>query len=293
MDIRVLRYFLEVVKLGTITKAANALHITQPTLSRQLMDLEEEVGTKLLHRGKRQVTLTDSGVLYHQRVTEIVTLLDKTKTDLLEQNEAMAGNIVIGCVETRVSILLADVINDFHKNYPKVTYELYTADGDDIREKLDRGTLDFGLLIEPVETARYDFVKLPIEDEWCIICRKDDPLGDKELILAEDLVGRDLMISRRHIVVNELEQWLGIRDKQLKVIGVQNLLSNSLLLVEKGEAIIVTVRGAYELRPKENLRCISIHPRRTSHHVLAWKKNRKFPSNVRKFMEHIETMVQE
>ena len=162
MDLRLLEYFLAVAKTGNITKAAEQLHVTQPTISRQLMELEETMGAPLMIRGKRQITLTDAGVLFQQRAQEIMDLMDKTSRDIADQNDLVGGTVSIGCVESCVSRMLPEVLKDFSALHPKVSYELYSADGDDIREKLDRGELDFGILVEPVEAAKYDCLRLPL-----------------------------------------------------------------------------------------------------------------------------------
>lgn len=170
MDIRLLEYFLAVAKYGNITRASEQLHVTQPTISRQLMELEETVGTTLLIRGKRQVTLTEAGVLFQQRAEEIVSLMEKTMRDITDQDDLLGGTVAIGCVESCVSRMLPKVLSGFSERFPKVKYELYSADGDDIREKLDRGDLDFGILLEPVEAAKYDFSGYLIGKRGALLC---------------------------------------------------------------------------------------------------------------------------
>jgi DNA-binding transcriptional LysR family regulator len=176
MDVRVLKYFLAVAREGNITKAADTLHVTQPTLSRQLMDLEDELGTELLIRGKRQVILTSSGILFQQRAQEIAALLDKTQRDIAEHNNVVEGIVSIGCVETSASFLLPDVLETFNSLYPKVQYQIYTGNGDDIRDKIDSGLVDAGILIEPVEIAKYEFIHLPFQDIWGVLMRKNTSL---------------------------------------------------------------------------------------------------------------------
>ena len=153
MDLRLLEYFLAVAKVGNITKAAEQLHVTQPTISRQLAELEDMLGVSLLIRGKRQVTLTDAGVLFQQRASDILALMEKTQRDLADQNDLVGGTVALGCVESCASRMLPEVLSEFSQRHPGVHYELYSADGDDIREKLDRGDLDFGILLEPIEAA--------------------------------------------------------------------------------------------------------------------------------------------
>ena len=287
MDIRLLEYFLAVAKYGNITRASEQLHVTQPTISRQLMELEEMAGTTLLIRGKRQVTLTEAGVLFQQRAEEIVSLMEKTMRDITDQDDLLGGTVAIGCVESCVSRMLPNVLSGFSERFSKVKYELYSADGDDIREKLDRGDLDFGILLEPVEAAKYDFFRLPYWETWGVVMRKDDPLAQKESIKKEDILSISLILPRREIVQDHIAGWFGVDRSQLDIFAGHNLLNNAALLVEAGLGYVVCVGGSFEIRGGENLCFIPLSPERTSGHVLAWKKNRVFHSAANRFREYI------
>ena len=287
MDIRLLEYFLAVAKYGNITRASEQLHVTQPTISRQLMELEEIVGSPLLIRGKRQVTLTEAGVLFQQRASEIVSLMDKTLRDITDQDDLLGGTVMVGCVESCVSRMLPKVLRGFSAHYPKVKYELYSADGDDIREKLDRGDLDFGILVEPVEAAKYDFFRLPYWEKWGVVMRKDDPLAQKEQIQKEDLLSIPLILPRREIVQDHIAGWFGMDRSQLNIFAGHNLLNNAALLAEAGLGYVVCVGGSFEIRGGENLCFVPLAPERTTGHVLAWKKNRVFHSAANRFREYV------
>ena len=282
-----LDYFLAVAKYGNITRAAEQLHVTQPTISRQLMELEEAMGTPLLIRGKRQVTLTEAGVLLQQRAEEIVSLMEKTKRDIADQNDLLGGTVSIGCVESCVSRMLPKALAEFSGRYPKVKYELYSADGDDIREKLDRGDLDFGILVEPVESAKYDFFRLPYWETWGVVMRKDDPLAQKEFIQKEDLLSIPLILPRREIVQDHIAGWFGVDRSQLNIFAGHNLLNNAALLAEAGLGYVICVGGSFEIRGGENLCFVPLSPERTTGHVLAWKKNRVFHSAANRFREFV------
>lgn len=292
MDIRVLNYFLTVAQIGNITQAAVVLHITQPTLSRQLMELEQELGTSLFVRGKRHITLTDSGILFQQRAKEIVALLDKTERDLIEQKDNITGVIAIGCVETVASVLLADIIAAFTVKYPKVQYEIYSADGDDLREKIDRGAIDIGILVEPVESAKYDFVRLPVYETWGVLTRSDDPLAKRATVQVEDIQDLPLMIPRRTIVKNEIQSWLGVETDRLHIIASHNLLSNVTLLVERKVGYALGVKGAFTIRENDALCFIPFSPERTTGHVLTWKKRPSFNSATSLFIEFVKTFIE-
>lgn len=288
MDIRILKYFLAVAKEGNITRAAESLHITQPTLSRQIMELEEDMGTELFIRGKRQIMLTDSGILFQQRAKEIVQLYDKAKREMAEQNDLLGGTVSIACVESIASNLLPEVLIEFSKQHPMVKYELYSADGNDIREKIDRGDIDMGVLIEPVETAKYDYIRLPFYEQWGIVMRKDDPLAEKDKIMTEDIQNKPLIVPRRTIVIEEIAKWLEIDSEKLNIVASHNLLTNSLLLVEKGFGYTICVKGAFDIRKKDTIFFVPLTPERITGHVLAWKKNKVFSNATTKFLQYIK-----
>ncbi|MDR0325879.1 MAG: LysR family transcriptional regulator [Oscillospiraceae bacterium] len=287
MDVRILKYFLAVAREGNITKAAEALHVTQPTLSRQLMDLENEMGAELLRRGKRNITLTTAGTLFQQRAQEIVALLDKTRRDIAEHNDAIGGTISIGCVETAASLLLPDALEAFHSRHPMVRYEIYSANGDGIRDKLDSGQVDMGILVEPVEVAKYEFVRLAFQDTWGVLMRREDPLAKKENIRVGEIVGLPLFLSHRRIVTDEIESWLG-EHSNLHIVATHDFITNIMLLIERGLGYAVTLQGAYSIRPSEKLRFIPFSPERKSGHVMAWKKNRIFGQAASLFMDYIK-----
>lgn len=291
MDIRVLRYFLAVASEGNITKAAEKLHITQPTLSRQMMDLEEEMGTSLFIRGKKQIILTDNGILLQQRAKEIVGLLDKTKRDIANEDDLVGGVVSIGCVETIASQILPNVLKQFSAEHPMVKYELYSADGDDIREKIDRGDIDMGILIEPIEAAKYDYIRLPYYDQWGVIMKDTNPLASKETFSVEDVLNIPLIVPRRTIVREEIAKWLDISDEdKLHIIASHNLLTNSLLLVQEDIGLVICVKGAFAIRKLKGLHFVPFSPERITGHVLAWKKNARFNSATSLFIQFLKNV---
>jgi DNA-binding transcriptional LysR family regulator len=288
MDVRVLKYFLGVAREGNITKAAETLNVTQPTLSRQLMDLEHELGTELLIRGKRHVTLTSSGILFQQRAQEIVALLDKAARDIAEYDGTLGGVISIGCVESIASLLLPDALQAFSSQHPMVQYEIYSANGDDIRSRIDSGHIDIGILVEPVETAKYEFIPLAFYDTWGVFMRKDDPLAKKDTIRFDDIIDLPLIIPQRRIVTDQIESWAGNGAKNLRVFAYMNLMTNAMLLIERGLGYGVSIQGANLIRPNENIRFVPLSPERKSGHVLAWKKNRVFGAAASHFLEYVK-----
>ena len=292
MDLRLLEYFLAVAKVGNITKAAQQLHVTQPTISRQLADLEELLGVTLLVRGKRRITLTEAGVLFQQRAEEILALMNKTRRDLADQNDLVGGVVALGCVESSASRMLPEILKAFSTLHPKVQYELYSADGDDIREKLDRGELDFGILLEPVEAAKYDSIRLPYQEIWGLVLPAGEPLAQKETIGKEDLLSLPLILPRREIVQEEIAGWFGVTRSQLNLFAGHNLINNAALLAEAGLGYPVCVQGSFEIGGGQGLCFRPFAPTRTTGHVMAWKKNRILHSAAEQFRSYVQQVVE-
>lgn len=251
MEIRVLRYFLTVVREESITKASEVLHITQPTLSRQLSQMEEEIGVKLFHRGTRKISLTNEGILLRRRAEEILQLVDKTEKELAEQEEQVEGKISIGCGEIASVQLLSDLFRSFREKYPRVTFDLFTATADMVKEQMDKGLLDIGLLLEPVDIEKYDYIRLDIKENWVVLMRPDDPLAEKKSVTASDLASLPLILPRRISVKNELANWFGHYYDNLNVVFTSNLNTNGAIMVSNGLAYSIAIEGAISLCDRE------------------------------------------
>ena len=219
MEIRVLKYFLMVSREENITKAANLLHITQPTLSRQLRQLEEEFDVKLFDRGTHNVTLTEEGMLLKRRAQEIVSLAEKTKQEFNKEKDNLTGEIAIGCGEIHGMNILSEIMASFHEKYPLVTYEIYSGNADIIKEKIENGTIDMGLLTEPVDISKYEFVRIPIKEEFGLFVRKDSPLTSKEYITPEDLLNLPIISPKRYLEQNEISSWFGDYAEEINIIS--------------------------------------------------------------------------
>lgn len=276
MELRVLRYFLAVAREGNMTKAADILHITQPTLSRQIIDLENELGTALFVRGKRSIALTDDGLLFYQRAQEIVELADKTEREFVERHDLINGVISIGCVETMGSRLLADLITEYHKKYPQVKFDLYNGYSDDIKDRIDKGLLDLGLLMVPVEISKYDFMRLDITDTWGVLVPSDDPIAKKETVALDEIIDKPLIVPKRSAVHSEVVNWFGISADRLNIVATHTLLSNTVLLVERGMGYALTLNGSLSICSSKKIKFIPLHPQRTTESVFVWKKHHLF-----------------
>ena len=284
MELRVLKYFLTVAREENITKAAQILHITQPTLSRQLIQLEEELGVKLLKRSGHHVYLTDDGLLLKRRAQEITELAEKTVDDFLHRDSEIAGEIAIGSGEYKASRVLTDLMAEFQKEYPLVRYRVFSSDSDNIKEQIERGLLDMGLLMEPGDISKYDFVRIPEEEVWGVLVREDMELAKKEYVVPEDLVDLPLIMTRREMMQNELMHWFGEYAEQLEIMGGGNLLYNMAAMVRSGIGIVITpmLECSYE-----GLRFVPLRPGIRSGIVLVWKKAQMYSAAARKFIEFI------
>ncbi len=291
MEIRVLRYFLTVVREESITKAADVLHITQPTLSRQLAQMEDEVGVKLFNRGTRKITLTNEGILLRRRAEEILQLIDKTEKELIEQEEQVEGKISIGCGEIAAVQILPKLIKAFREKYPLVTFDIFTATADLVKEQMDKGLLDIGLLLEPVDMEKYDFIRLDIKENWVVLMRPDSPLCEKEAVTAKDLSVLPLILPRRMSVQSELANWFGDYYESLNVVFTSNLSTNGAVMVMDGLAYSLVIEGAIPFWDRSTVTYRPLTPPLTATSVLAWKRGQPFSLAATKFIRHIKCFL--
>lgn len=288
MEIRVLRYFLAVVREEGINRAAEFLHITQPTLSRQLSQLEEEVGVKLFHRGAKKITLTNEGILLRRRAEEILSLVDRTERELIEQDEFVEGRIVIGCGELAAVQVLPEIIESFREKYPLVTYDIFTGNADLVKEQMEKGLIDIGVLLEPVDIQKFEFIRLKEKERWVVLMSPDDPLAEKEAVRAKDLENVPLILPRRTNVQNELSNWLGDSFQEKQVLFTSNLTTNGALMVQRGLAYSLVIEGSIPFWDKEKIAYRPLSPELTANSVLAWKKQQPYSLAATKFIEHMK-----
>lgn len=286
MEIRVLRYFLTVVREESISKAAKVLHITQPTLSRQLAQMEEEIGVKLFNRGTKRITLTDEGILLRRRAEEILSLVDKTEQELLEQDKQLEGKITIGCGEIQAVQMLPKLFSSFNEKYPNVTFDIFTATADLVKEQMDKGLIDVGLLLEPVDIEKYDFIRMPVKEKWVVLMKPDDPLNEKEFVTPKDLANLPLILPRRMSVQNELASWFGDYYKNLNIKFTSNLCTNGAIMVSEGLAYSVVIEGAIPFWDRDKITYRPLSPSLTATSVLAWKRQQPFSPAATKFIEY-------
>lgn len=283
MELRVLKYFLMIAREENITHAAQLLHVTQPTLSRQMQELEQELGVRLFERSNHRIVLTQAGQLLRRRAQEIVELAERTEQDLSHTDGELAGELAIGSGETRSVSVLAELLAAFRQRYPNVRYRFYSGNADHIKERMENGTLDLGLLSEPVDIARYEFVRMPMKEEWGILTRGDSPLGGLEAVRPEQLAGRPLMVASRDMVVNELANWLSVSPDELDIAVRYNLLYNVAMLVKSGfgDALCIRLDCSYP-----GLRFVPLRPPLGFGSVLVWKKHQATSPALGALIEH-------
>ncbi len=296
MELRVLRYFLAVAREGSITGAANSLHLTQPTLSRQIRELEQELGCTLLLRKNHRVVLTSEGMLLRRRAEEIVAMADKTQAEFSTLENAVAGEIYLGGGETQAIRPIARILKELREDYPGIRYHLYSGNAADVTERLDKGLLDFGILIQPADLSKYDFLDLPSKDVWGVLLPKKDPLAKKDAFRREDLRNLPLICSRQAISSNqsgnEFADWFGTDFPALNIVTTFNLVYNAAMLVEAGVGYAITIDKLADTGPDSPLCFRPLSPRLESGLNLVWKKYQVFSPAAQLFLERLEQAIQ-
>lgn len=291
MEFRVLQYFLAIARKETISKAAESLHITQPTLSRQMKELEEQLGKQLFIRGNRKINLTEEGILLRQRAEEIISLVEKTESEIMHSDTTISGDIYIGSGETEGMRILAKVIDTCHKEYPKIKFHLYGGNSQDVVEKIENGLIDFGVLIEPADISKYDFIKLPVKDKWGVLMRKDSPIASLKSITADTLKKLPLICSSQEIVKNEISDWLNDDYNKLNIVATYNLIYNASLLVEEGSGYALGLDKLINTSGNSKLCFIPLEPKLEVGLTLIWKKYHLFSKAASYFLNQLRKEI--
>lgn len=293
MELKNLTTFLAVAEKETISAAAKHLHLSQPSLSRQLMDLEKELGVTLFTRGNRKITLTEDGLLFRKRAEEIVELLEKTRSEFLSPRDTIAGNVSIGAGETYVIQLLGAIIKEVQAEYPNIKFHLFSGNADEVKERLDKGLLDFGVVISPADVKKYHSLRLPAKDTWGVLMRKDSPLAVKEVITPKDLWDVPLITSRQSLVSSELSKWLKKDLKKLTVVATYNLVYNASKLVEEGVGYGLTLDKLVNFAPDSPLCFRKLSPALESNLDVIWKNTQVFSKASGLFLERMKEQFSE
>lgn len=291
MEIRVLKYFLTTIREGNITKAAKYLNLTQPNLSRQINMLERDIGHKLFERKHNNIILTPEGILLKKRAEEIINMVDKTRAEFNFTDKVIAGDIFIGAGETWAMSLVASVMKDVQSDYPHIRYNIYSGNFQDITEKLDKGLLDFGLLIDPADLSKYDYLKIPLKDTWGLAMRKDSPLSNKKNITKRNLLNIPLIISRQVIETeiedNDFSRWFSDTFDNLNITATYNLIYNALIMVSEGMGYALCLDKLIDNMYHQNICFIPLKPKLESGINIVWKKNQEFSRASKIFLDRL------
>lgn len=274
INLRLLKAFVTVADCGSVTRAAEMLHISQPALTRQIQELEEMFSSRLFERSRRGLTLTESGCLLEVRAKELLSLAERTRHEMLEAGGLVGGIVRVGCVETSASAWVAAMLAEFRSNWPKAQFEVYSGDGDDIRNLLDEDRLDVGVLLEPVETAKYESFVIPPRERWGVVVGSESEWAAAGAVPRKALPGMSLILPRRHIVLDALREWFGEDAAEIRVAGYHNIPTNGLLLVKQGLGGLLCVEGSIAIRPAEGLAFVPITPEKRSAQRMVRKRGR-------------------
>ena len=293
MELRVLRYFLAVAREESISGAAEALHLSQPTLSRQLIDLENELGKQLFLRGSRKVTLTEDGILLRRRASEIIDLVEKTAAEFREADEIVAGDIYIGGGESEGMKILGQTACALQKTCPQIRYHLYSGNLDDLSERLESGLLDFLVMPAPSDTKKYEYIRLPYADRWGVLMRKDSPLAQRKAIRPADLRPAPLLLSRNHQFGKDgLASWFGCDFDKLHIVGTYNLLYNASIMVSEGLGYAVCFDKLANTSQESELCFLPLDPPLHIDLYLVWKRNQVFSKATEKFLSRLRAAIE-
>lgn len=293
MELRILRYFLVTAREKNITRAADILHITQPTLSRQLAQLEEELGVPLFERGPHKFVLTTHGEILLRRAEEIAELVTITEKEVTEDSEAVNGTVSIVAGEVESVHLLAELITGFKKKYPNANFELYAASANLSAERIDRGLADIALFLEPVDLDKYDFIRLGVKERYAILLPAGDELAQKETITAADLAGKNIIVPWRATVKNELKSWFGKYAGKANIIMQCNMSTNASIMVQHGLGYSINIEGSTPYLDPAAIVKRPLAPELAATTVLAWKKHQPFNTAVTRFIEYARRQLTE
>jgi DNA-binding transcriptional LysR family regulator len=291
MELRVLKYFLEAARQGNITKAAEALSVTQPTMSRQLKDLEWELGEKLFERTNYAIRLTPAGELLKERAQEIVELSDKTLSDFKALGEdEITGEISIAAAESKNISFIAECINSLKQTCPKICYNLYAGDSERVLEKLDKGLFDFAVIVENVDLEKYNCLTVPAVDRWGVVMRKDDELALKKFITPKDLLDKPIMVSRQALAA-DLPKWFGDDISRLNVVATLDLSYNGSVLARSGTGYLLTFDGLVDTGSDSKLCFRPLKPALTTAMYVVWRKHQHFTKAGELFLNEIRAKL--
>ena len=288
MELRVLQYFLAVARENSISGAAEFLHLSQPTLSRQLKELEEELGKQLFIRGNRRITLTEEGMILRKRAEEVTELIKKAEAEITASDAMLAGDILIGAGETDGNRFLIKAMKAIQKEYPLVHFHIVSGDKAVITEAIDRGSIDFGIVFGNIDVTKYDSIPVRYEDTWGVLMRRDAELSRKEFVTAEDLIDKPLIISRQAFQNSELKNFFRMEQEKLNIAATYSLLFNGSLMVDEGLGYAICFDKLVNVSGNSNLCFRPLEPKIEAHMDIIWKKYQIFSKPAQKFLQKLQ-----
>lgn len=291
MELRVLQYFLAVAREQSISGAAESLYLSQPTLSRQLKELEKQLGKQLFIRGNRRIVLTEEGMIFRKRAEEIMELVKKAEDEISLSDDMIAGDITIGAGETDGMRILIKAVNELQKEHPQVHLHIVSGDRANVTEDLDRGLTDFGLLFGSVDTAKYECITIPYQDTWGVFMRKDSPLANKAFITAEDLRDKPLLFSRQSYKYGDLKDFFSAEYEKLNVVSTYNLLYNGSLMVDEGMGYAISLDKLINVSGDSNLCFRPLFPEIKIAPSLVWKKYQVLTKAAEMFLQKLQEII--
>ncbi len=287
MEIRVLRYFLEIAREENMTRASQRLHVSQPTLSKQIKDLEDELGKKLFRRGSTTLHLTQEGQLLKKRAEDILAMVDKTEDEFRSLGEVTGGEVYIGCAESYQIRYLADIIKNMRSRYDSMRFHILSGDTAQVTERLDKGLLDLAIICEPPNLKKYNHIELPCADTWGVVMRRECPLANKEKVTFDDLVGLPL-ISSPQSVDADFPRWCGEKIDKLDFAGTVNLFYNGTVFVRSGAAYLLTFDKLANTGADDELCFRPLYPPLETKMYIIWKKYQMFSPIAEVLLDEIK-----
>ena len=288
IETRLLQYFLAIAEEQSITRAADYLHITQPTLSKQMMELEASLGKQLLIRGKKKVTLTEDGMYLRSRAQEIISLMEKTEASFRESEQVITGEIYIGCGELHSLYPIIQMIKDIQEEYPDIQFHFFSGNADAITERLDKGLLDLGFLLEPEIDPRYEYIKLPFHEKFGVLMRKDSPLADRDSITFKEISTLPLIVPSQSYSSNRMTSFYADNLPSPKIVASYNLIYNAGLMVEAGIGYALCIDELINTEGKHPLTFVPLTPEVHSDVYLFTKKYQVFSKATKLFLDRLQ-----
>lgn len=290
METRVLRYFLAIAHEQSISAASEILFVTQPTLSRQMMELEQELGVRLFNRGSKgkKLTLTEEGLLLKKRAEEILILMDKTENEIKNTSEVLAGDLYIGAAESPAFELIARTCALFMKNYPQVRLHLYSANGDDVMDRLENGILDFGLVVGDIDLSGFEYLTFPRKDQWGLLLSTKHPLADQKVITPSDFEGLALIASEQSRSDEVFNGWLKRELQSMNIVCRYNLIYNASLLAAENAGAVLCLKGLISSCLRPAVRFIPLDPPLYANLRFAWKSSRDLSRQAKAFLDMLQ-----